>query len=264
MTDALGFLDRSDPDADGPLAAEDVLSYQQSRVHERFREGFATPIEAFLWMHSAGAVALGYIDEDWYRETVTLPNWWEFSALVADPAVREHMSDRPPGERSAQAVRNEYIENVLLPAFDRAMGVIAGSTDEYLDGDQGGAAVETDRQRYLAMRPRVHQRTVRQHRALRRAFGELGGLESREDVDRWAMEVSQSAGGGIGENWIDKVTTPSGAWQTELRSEGPSALLLLWLSSEVLPPMMVALRSAAKRSSETPQEPRGRMEGTPG
>lgn len=240
---ALGFLGTEFPDDSGPVAAWDVLDDQQAAVHDAFREGFPTVRSLVEWCHAASAVSLGFVDDDWAGELVA--DWWAVAGLLSDPDRRDALSTSPPS--SPSTVRETIVQRDLLPAFNSAIGLLRSKAVEHDE-----RAVERhNAQRFLAMRPRVHQVAVAQHRLIREALGAATAdeIETRRDVTRWARTVVQTTTGAVSSEWLETVTRPSGLWFALLTGDSGRVVLFRKLASELLPAMNAALHDAAKRAA---------------
>lgn len=225
--------------------AFDVLDAQQAEVHDAFREGFESPQSLLEWMHAAGAVSLGYVDNGWFPRV--MGDWWTVAGFVTDPELRDDLATHPPANPSS--IREQHIQQELLPAFNSAIGLFRMKANEY---EEHQAPESSDDQRWLAMRPRLHQVAVAQHRVLRSALGadDADDLEDRQDVTDWARTVIQTTTGTVSSEWLKRVTKPTGAWFDLLTGDVGQAVLLSMVAEELMPSMNAALNEAAQRGNE--------------
>lgn len=225
---------------------------QQQDLRDRLRDGFADRREILLWQHAVATVSAGQVDDDWHRKI--LSDRWRTAALLSDPAARDRMAEHPPTAEHARSERQDIVQEDLIPAFRSALGQIRKWAGDYTDTAEGING--TDRQRFIGMRPRLHQLAVVQHRVLRRALDEADDhppIQSREDVLEWVDAVVFATSGLVSDTFVRDVTAPLGEWWRPLTQDRGTVLELL-LVSDVLPPMNRALRDAAERAEEAAME----------
>lgn len=241
---ALSFLSSGEA-APSRAAAFDVLDAQQREVHQAFRQGFDDPRQLLEWTHAAGAVSLGYVDNDWYPRV--FGDWWTVAGFLNSEQRRQDLAEPPPANPMAH--RERHLQRELLPAFRSAIGLLRTKATEW---DEHQQPSQSNAQRFLAMRPRLHQVAVGQHRALRRALGAgtADSLQSRQDVTDWARTVVQVTTGAVPRQWIDRVTRPGGVWFALLTGDSGRSLLLTRLARDLLPAFNQALQDAAQRGVE--------------
>jgi hypothetical protein len=232
---ALGFLGNSTDIPPARTLAFRVLEHQQAEVHEAFRGGFGGVGELVEWLHAASAVSLGFVDDDWFGSVVG--DWWLVAGLLDDADRRQALTDHPPSRPAM--VRERQLRRYLLPAFNSSVAFLRSKAEDHAEQDvgRGGEA----RQRYLAMRPRVHQVAVAQHRLLRQALDAPGAeaITSQQDLTDWARTVIQVTTGAVSTEWLRTVTRPTSLWATVLMGDSGRALLYSLIASDLLPAMGV-------------------------
>lgn len=237
------LADRRSPDDASHVPALETLCHQQDDVRQRLSEGFDSVYDVFLWLHAAASVAVGDLPDDW-AVSVIGDRFWT-AALLTDSERRERLTTHPPTGDVAASVRGELRDKYLDPAFQRARTRLRQQSNDHDD-----AVEDLDRQKYLALRPRVHQVAVRQHRVLRDAMG-IGPhapLNSRTGVRDWISRVGLACGGRTG-GWADAVRAPNSEWWKLLNGEA-GMYLLVRLADELLPPMNRMLRQVSVEGTE--------------
>jgi hypothetical protein len=226
-----------------------VLREQQQDLRSRLREGFETRKELLMWSHAAAAVSLGRLSNGWFQDL--LNDRWIVAACLDSQSKRENLVNNPPGPDGALSIRFDLIQEDLSPAFQQALSDVRRRATDYTE-NQGVSDV--DRQRFLGLRPRLHERAVEQHAALRWAFGDgdHDPITSREDAIEWADYVGYACPGTLPRAWVNRVASPVGEWMGPL-IEDRSHYLISMLASDVLPAMCQSLRAAAEESSEMPE-----------
>jgi len=223
-----------------------TLRAQQRDIRERLRTGFKSRHELLMWSHVAAAISVGRVPDGWFSHLVN--DQWTVAACLDTQTKRERLcGDTAPSPTEARTERTRIIQDVLSPAFQKAVDVIRAQSKDFTD-DQDGVR-HTDRQRFIAMRPRLHQRVVDQHQALRTPFGE--GVRSQADAVEWADEVAYAASGHLPRDFTAQVCNPMSQWWTALANE-QTAVLDSMLAADVLPAWNSALRTASSNSEELP------------
>jgi len=223
-----------------------TLRAQQRDIRSRLRTGFGSRHELLVWSHVAAAISVGRVPDGWFSHLIN--DQWTVAACLDSHAKRERLcGDTAPSPSEARTERTRIIQDVLSPAFQKAVDVIRAQSNDFTD-DQDGVR-HTDRQRFIAMRPRLHQRVVDQHRALRTPFGE--GVRSQADAVEWADEVAYAASGHLPRDFTSKVCNPMSQWWTALANE-QTAVLDSMLAEDVLPAWNSALRTASSNAEELP------------
>jgi len=244
-------LDKQRSDLDEKAAhtpALPTLRVQQQELRERLRDGLEDRRAILMWSHAAAAVAVGQVPDGWFGDLVN--DRWTVAACLADESKRVGLCGRnSPDDEQAASVRMDIIQNTLSPAFQSALGTVrerAGDVTTDRDGVK-----HMDRQRFLALRPRLHQVAVAQHKALRQAFGagDWDPLDSREAVIEWCDYVGYSCAGFLERDFTTRVASPMGQWWGSL-TEDRGAELESLLAAEVLPAMNAALRVSGAESDE--------------
>ncbi|TKX85756.1 hypothetical protein EXE43_11935 [Halorubrum sp. SS5] len=223
-----------------------TLRAQQRDVRARLRSGFKTRHELLVWSHVAAAISVGRVPDDWFSHLIN--DQWTVAACLDSHAKREAIcGDTAPSPSEARTERTRIVQDVLSPAFQKAVDVIRAQSNDFTDDQEG--VRHTDRQRFIAMRPRLHQRVVDQHRALRTPFGE--GVQSQADAVEWADEVAYAASGHLPRDFTATVCNPMSQWWTALANE-QTAVLDSMLAQDVLPAWNSALRTASSNAEELP------------
>lgn len=230
------------------MPALPVLRAQQRDLREWLRAGMPARRDLLLWAHGAAAVSVGEVPDDWFSSLIN--DQWTVAACLSDPSDRRRLcGDAAPSASQARSRRTEIIRGTLSPAFGKALERVRTHAGDYVEDAQG--IKHTDKQRFLALRPRLHQVAVEQHRALLEPFG-VGEERphDRASVVEWADTVAYAcAGGSLPSNWPRAVSMPSGEWCDALLN-GRSSVLESNLAADVLPAMNEALRTAAKEADE--------------
>ena len=249
---ALGDLLEAEPatDDDQPptrawVPGLPTLRAQQRELVNRLRSGFDSREDVFLWLHAVAALSFGNVDDDWFLNL--LSDRFRVGALLANPEQREALCEHPPSESQAEFVRDSIQQATLSEAFRASRAQIRASAADFTDGD--GGAGNPERQRFLAMRPRLHQIAVAQHNALESAFTAFG---SRRAILDWADHLDYATLGFLPEGFPSRVTSPTSDWWTVLTRDGGGAWLEMRLAESVLPACNEALRAAMETGSEEP------------
>jgi hypothetical protein len=250
---ALAFLANTGESPPARAMAFRVLERQQADVHDAFRAGFGSVGELVEWLHAASAVSLGYVDDEWVSSVVG--DWWLVAGLLDDADRRQALTEHPPARPAM--VRERQLREHLLPAFNSAVAFLRANAETHAEQDVERAGQR--RQRFLAMRPRVHQVAVAQHRLLRRALGapEADPIATQQDLTDWARAVVQVTTGAVSSEWLRTVTRPTSLWATLLTGDSGRAMLYALVASDLLPAMNAALHDAAQRGSEEIEDPTG-------
>lgn len=223
-----------------------TLKAQQEDIRQRLRTGFEQRHDVLLWAHVASAISVGRIPDTWFNDLVN--DQWTVAACLRDEDQRKVLcQERAPTDAEARNERTQIVQDVLSPAFQRAVDVIRAQSGDFTDEQDG--VRHTDRQRFIAMRPRLHQRTVDQHRALREPYA--GGIESQADVVEWADSVAYAASGHLPRDFTTRVASPMSQWWDALANERGNVLDSL-LARDVLPAWNSALRTASANAEELP------------
>jgi len=223
-----------------------TLRAQQRDIRSRLRTGFESRHELLVWSHVAAAISVGRIPDGWFSRLIN--DQWTVAACLDSPSHRRQLcGETAPSPSEAGTERTRIIQDVLSPAFQKAVDVIRAQSNDFTDEQDG--VRHTDRQRFIAMRPRLHQRVVDQHRALRAPFGE--GVRSQADAVEWADEVAYAASGHLPRDFTATVCNPMSQWWTALANE-QTAVLDSMLAEDVLPAWNSALRTASSNAEELP------------
>jgi len=224
-----------------------TLRAQQRDIRSRLRSGFRSRHELLVWSHVAAAISVGRVPDGWFSRLIN--DQWTVAACMDSHEKREALcGDTAPSPSEARTERTRIIQDVLSPAFQKAVDVIRAQSNDFTDEQDG--VRHTDRQRFIAMRPRLHQRVVDQHRALREPFGETG-VRSQADAVEWADEVAYAASGHLPRDFTSQVCNPMSQWWTALANEQTSVLDSM-LAEDVLPAWNSALRTASSNAEELP------------
>lgn len=221
-----------------------TLKAQQKQLVERLREGFENRLHILMWTHAVGALSLGFVDDAWFSEL--LGERYYVGCLLADQADREALCGNPPDENSARFIRNKVQQDNLAPAFQRARGEIRSSSGDFIEG---GGVENPERQRFLAMRPRLHQMAVEQHEAIREAFTPF---QSKREVLDWADDLDYATLSYLPEDFAQQVAAPASDWWYVLTHDDRDVWLQLRIADTVLPAANKALRDAMESGTEAP------------
>jgi hypothetical protein len=196
------------------VPALDTLPSHKESLREDVLAGFMDIRVVLLWQHALSAATLGQADSGW--PSTVYSNRVKLAAMLSAADHRTQVTPHPPSDENARRERLRVVQHHLMPAFNEAAAILRGRAGDYADE---GAVDDVDRQEFVAMRPRLHQRAVDQHAVLRWALG-LTAKPLATDEDLLL-----------------------GVW------------LLTLLADEVLPVMNESLADAAERSNEKTQTP---------
>lgn len=229
-----------------------ALRAQHRSMRTWLLDGMASRRELLMWAHACAVVAVGRVPNQWFPDLVN--DRWTVAACLRDQDDREQLTDSAPNEERARSVRMDIISETLSPAFQSALAELRNHAGDYVE--ESGGLSHVERQRHIALRPRLSQLAEEQHTALQWPFGmgERDPLTSRADVIEWADYVGYSCAGGLANDWAQRVASPLGEWWGPL-TDGRDAMLETLLAAEILPEMCRALRRAG-RDSEEMGEPR--------
>jgi len=223
-----------------------TLRAQQTELVNRLRSGFESREDVFLWTHAVATLSFGQIPDAWFFDL--LSHRFRVAALLADEDDRERMATHPPDDSEAGFVRDNIQQATLSEAFRAARADIRATASDFTDGE-GSGLEDPESQRFLAMRPRLHQIAVEQHQALCEAFT---AFDSRRDVLDWIDHLDYATLGFLPEGFPSRVANPTSDWWTVLRQADSGAWLQLRLAQTVLPAANRALRDAMQSGSEQP------------
>ncbi len=204
--------------------------------------------------HAAAAVSAGQLPDEWFVSI--LNDRWRLGACLRSQQVRDALlGDAAQTESQAQAVREDIIQNTLSPAYQSALRVLERQANDFLDDREGINHV--DRQKFLALRPRLHQYAVTQHKALLWSLGhsDFDPIKGRDVAAEWADYVGYACGGRGDRIFSQRVTTPLGEWFGALIDDTEEYLITL-LADDVLPVMNRTLRAVALEAEELPAQTR--------
>ncbi|MFC3476276.1 hypothetical protein [Halobacterium litoreum] len=224
-----------------------TLRAQQNELVNRLRSGFETREDVFLWTHAVAALSFGHVPDAWFFEL--LSDRFRVAALLDDQNTRERMATHPPNDSQADFVRDSIQQATLSEAFRASRADIRATAADFTDGE--GGVGDPESQRFLGMRPRLHQIAVEQHRALRSAFT---AFQSRRAVLDWVDHLDYATLGFLPAGFPSTVTNPSSDWWAVLRQSESSVWLQLRLAQTVLPAMNEALREAMETGTEEPDK----------
>lgn len=221
-----------------------TLRAQQRTLISRLREGFDSRLHILTWTHAVAVLSLGYVDDDWFGDL--LGDRYHVGALLGDKDDREALCGSPPDESSVEFLRDQLQQDALAPAFQRAREEIRSSGGDFTDSAN---IADPERQRFIAMRPRLHQIAVAQHRAIREAFTVF---ESRREVLDWADHLDYATLGYLPADFPQEVAAPTSDWWFVLTHEDRDVWLELRIAETVLPAANKALRDAMRSGTEEP------------
>lgn len=235
------------------LAALDTLSDDQQVLFDELERGFATRVDVVLWLHKVSARTLGMTSDDLARRVLT--NRYQLAAMLEDPRDRRRLSPKAPDPERARRERMILANDEILEAARDAMAYLGNHADEHVESTDNG---DLGPQRYLAMRPALHDTVSRQRAALKRVLGRSdeypSGLESGRDVERWVRAVIRAVKGADG--GISHQATWDLYLQNVLTGSPQSPSLHLELADRVLPIMNRSIREAATGTRESVDEER--------
>jgi len=248
---AYSWLDADAVDGQSYIPALDALANHKESLRTDLETGFEDIRDVLLWQHAVTAATLGQVNTAWFA--AVFETRWELAALLADSERRARLSSKPPSDETAQGVRDALYQQYLLPAFGDAQTILRNRAGDYSDV---GAVEDVDRQQFVVMRPRLHQRAVDQHKVLRWAVGvSEKPLTTHQDLVAWTSRLQDATDGYLPPGFADKVTARLGVWRHALLGEEVGCWLLSLLARDVLPVMQEALADAAERSNEKSQTP---------
>lgn len=221
-----------------------TMREQQRELTDRLRSGFTRRREVFYWAHAVGVLSWGKIRPDWYRDLISDP--FMVAALLRSREAREEVAKAAPTDAGAETLRTDMETMVLQPAFQAArrdLIDVAGDADP-------GAATDPTEQRFIAMRPRLHQIALEQHDALTGAFTDH---DSRESVVDWLDALDNAAPGAFPPEFFRRVTTPTSEWWVLLTADTPGVRLEEKLAEEVLPRLNATVKRAVETGGESPE-----------
>lgn len=221
-----------------------TLRAQQKELISQLREGFEGRLQILMWTHAVGVLSLGYMEDDWFGDV--LSERYYVGAMLADQERRDALCGNPPDESSSAFIRDKIQQDDLAPAFQRAREEIRSSGGDFTDSNH---TANPKRQRFIAMRPRLHQVAVAQHRAISEAFSEFA---SKRDVLDWADHLDYATLGYLPEEFPQKVASPTSDWWHVLTNDDRTVWLELRIAQTVLPAANKALRDAMKSGTEEP------------
>lgn len=229
-----------------------TLRAQQRDLRRRFRDGFESRRDILTWAHAASAVSAGRLPDDVFTELVCDP--WMVAVCLANERAREAIcGENAPSIEQVRSERERVIQDSISPAYQKALGLLRDSSGDVIDRDEGVPNI--DKQAFLGLRPRLHQRAVEQHRTLLAAYGEgdWGSIDTQAAAGRWADEVGYAAPGRMDPEFIGRVRSPFGEWLSAFVSGGDDTITTL-LAEEVMPPFNAALRDAVDEGEEKAQK----------
>jgi len=236
------------------LASLDTLSDDQAELFDELESGFATRVDVVLWLHKVSARTLGMADDQLALDV--LRNRYRLAAMLEDPRARARLSSNAPDDDRARRERKMLANDELLEACRDAMQFLGRHADEHVGGYAGE---DLGPQRYLAMRPALHDTVSRQRGAIKRVLGRDDsyprGLESGRDVERWVRGVIRSVKGS--DAGISQAATWDLSWRTTLTADPTSPTLHLHLADRVLPIMNRTIRESATGSREQVEKESG-------
>jgi hypothetical protein len=220
-----------------------TMRAQQRELIDRLRSGFTSRREVFYWAHAVGVLSWGWIRPNWYADLLTDP--FMVAALLRSRETREQVAQQPPTDAGAETLRTDMETTVLQPAFQRARQDLVDAAGDF----DPSSDTNPSEQRYIAMRPRLHQVALDQHDALSRAFETH---DARESVVDWLDALDNAAPGAFPPEFFRRVTTPTSEWWVVLTADTPGVRLEEKLAEEVLPRLNATVARAVETGSESP------------
>lgn len=243
----LELQDRDEENEGAYVPALSTVRAQQEALKKRLREGFNGRHDFLMWTHAVAAVSAGSVPNEWFSDAIG--NRWLVACCLADEDDRERLCSRDVPQHIAESRREDLLHETVSPAMEKGLELLRSNSRDYTE-DVGGIK-QTDRQRFLGMRPRLHQIAVAQHRAILEALGHRnGGLNDRREVADWADYVVYACGGFTPDRFSARVTAPMGQWYSDLVSPGGSVVVEFLLAEEMLPAANQALRAAVREGEE--------------
>lgn len=236
--------------------AVDELADAQDRLFLELESGLEDRRELVLWLHKASARTLGRVPDDWAVDV--LSSRYRTGALLID--------DREVDHSLSEFERSLVRDDTLMDACSRSMRFMSQTAAQY-DGDGGdgenGRPRQFGEQKWLAMRPALHELVQRQRTALERVLGlapdNPNGLESHNEISSWVRTVIQASRGIDGGLSHDAVW--SDWWRQVLLDDPRHVDLHLSLAEDVLTTFNAALREEATAANESADaEPQQRRE----
>lgn len=227
-----------------------TLRAQQMGLRRDLMDGFGDREELLLWCHAAAAVSMGHVPPDFAVSLVN--NRWRVAACLKHQEQRDALCEYPPSERDAHGERQDVVEEILAPGFQAALRSVSRMAADYTDTEDGVENVE--KQRFIAMRPRLHQHAVSQHEALCWAMGrtDRDPLTDRDSIQNWVDYCGYSCAGRLPTPVAREATSPYSDWWGALLDNESEHLTTL-LAMDVLPAMIQGQRSVASDSEENPR-----------
>jgi len=219
-----------------------TLRAQQQELVDRLRDGFESREAIFMWTHAAAALSFGHVPDDWFVSL--LRDRFRIAALLEDADKRDALTPHAPDADQAAVVRDSIQQTTLSEAFRQARADIRSSSSDHPEGQ-----ADPEQQRFLGMRPRLHEVAVEQHDVLQSTFL---GFDSRRAILDWADHLDYATLGFLPAGIPSRVADPTSDWWAVLRSGKGGAWLQLRLAQTVLPACNEALRAAMQSGTEQP------------
>lgn len=232
--------------------AVDELADAQDELFDELERGLADRRELVLWIHKASARTLGRVPDEW--PVTILSSRYRAGALLVD----ESEVNRSLSNLERRLIRDD----TLMDACGRSMRFMSQTAAQYDggggDSEDGRRSREFGNQRWLAMRPALHELVQRQRTVLERALGldpkYPDGLESHDDLARWVRTVIQASRGIDGGLSHDAIWSD---WWRQVLLDDPTAVdLHLSLAEDVLTVFNAAIREEATAANESADEER--------
>jgi hypothetical protein len=234
-----------------------ALRVHQEGLRERLVDGFASREAVLQWAHAVSVVSLGQVDDGWCHDLLSDP--WRMAALLADEQARQRVTAHAPSDEQAQSERTDIYGETLLAGFNGAVSLLADQKVEH--DDEGLSLEDVQRQRWVMLRPALHEVATRQRRVLAWALDlpdcDRAPLRNRGDVHRWGQELVFAADGDVDDELLRRLASPAGLWLDALINP-QSAMLELLLAEDVLPLFNETVRTVTKTGLEQPDTERDR------
>lgn len=235
------------------VPALDTLVKDQRELFDELERGFGRRVDVVEWCHKASVRTLGQLPDEWAAEI--LSDRYRLAAMLDDQRVRDRTTKHAPDDERARRERRMLADDELLRASRSAMQLLGQQAEEYIETDEQGSGIEGD-QRWLAMRPGLHDLAARQRGSIRRVLGlddaYPGGLTGYEDVSEWVRGVIRATKG------VDGGISTSAVWDLYWRNAltGPvdSASMHALIAEDVLSVMNRSIRETATAAREAVEE----------
>jgi len=221
--------------------------------------GFDSRRALLEWLQQLTTRTLGEIDTDFYRKLgrqfrvdpqAGTSQDRVLLACLLTPEARTRHKEVP--ESTAREVRRRLAASQILPARHRAVRRLRKDAGEYIGGDARDKEHDPLEQRFIAMRPSLHELDERQADVLGRL---LDGLETRESIIDWSNDLELATHGEIPEQWATRAykedSTAAVLLDADERAARGRELLAAY---HIIPHFNEGVSTLAGRAGEEPHE----------